>query len=117
VGRPLLTERKWLFPVLDTFLRAIPHTYRSLETEQGTAIVFCITGEAGGDWSLRREQADWRLYTGQVRLPAAKVSLDQDTAWRLFTRGITTEEARLGIHLEGDPSLGGCILQMVSIMA
>jgi uncharacterized protein (TIGR03083 family) len=117
VGRPLLTERKWLFPVLDTFLRALPYTYRNQVAEQGTAIVFRIIGEAGGDWSLRREQADWHLYTGQASAPVARVSLDQETTWRLFTKGITPEEAQLGIHLEGDPLLGKIILQIVSIMA
>lgn len=33
VGRPLLTSRKWLFPVLDTFMRALPYTYRNIEAD------------------------------------------------------------------------------------
>lgn len=125
VGRPVLAERKWLFPVLDTFLRALPHTYRSLEAADGTAIGFQITGEAGGDWWLRREQAAWRLYAGQAAGAAARVSLDQDTAWRLFTKGyrpgyrpgLRPETAQSGIQFEGDAALGMRILQMVAIMA
>jgi uncharacterized protein (TIGR03083 family) len=117
VGRPLLAERKWLFPVLDTFLRALPHAYRGLGAAAGTAIGFHITGEAGGDWTLRREEAAWRLYAGRTADCAARVSIDQDSAWRLFTKGISPEAARSGIQWEGDEALGRPILCMVSIMA
>jgi len=117
VGRPVLDERKYLFPVLDTFLRALPHAYRNLAAASGTCIGFCITGEAGGDWTLQREGSAWRLYAGRASGVAARVSLDQDTAWRLFTKGIRPEKARSGMQLEGDTVLGMPILQMVSIMA
>jgi len=117
VGRALLDGREWLFPVLDTFLRALPHTYRGLEAVEGTVIGLHITGGAGGYWTLGREQDAWRLYAGQAPEAAARVSMSQDTAWRLFTKGISPEKARTGIQLEGDATLGTPILQMVSIMA
>jgi uncharacterized protein (TIGR03083 family) len=123
VGYPLLDGREWLFPVLDTFLRALPYTYRGLEAAEGTLIGFHITGGAGGDWTLRREEAVrgegsvWRLYAGQAPEAAVRVSMNQDTAWRLFTKGISPEKARTGIQLEGKAALGTPILQMVSIMA
>jgi uncharacterized protein (TIGR03083 family) len=117
VGRGLLDGREWLFPVLDTFLRALPHTYRGLEAAEGTLIGFHITGGAGGDWTLRGEGSAWRLYTGQAPEATARVSMNQDTAWRLFTKGISPEKARTGIQLEGEAALGMPILQMVSIMA
>jgi uncharacterized protein (TIGR03083 family) len=53
LGAPLLTERRWLYPVLDTFLRALPHTYRSVDAAEGSVVSFRILGEAGGSWSLR----------------------------------------------------------------
>ncbi len=30
VSRPVLAERRWLHPVLDTFMRALPYTYRGV---------------------------------------------------------------------------------------
>jgi len=123
VGKPVLAERKYLFPVLDTFLRALPHTYRRLDAADGVTIGFHITGEAGGDWVLRQEEAvqrqgtAWHLYAGHAAEPAARVRMDQDTAWRLFTKGISQEKAKTGLHLEGEAALGKPILQMVSIMA
>jgi uncharacterized protein (TIGR03083 family) len=117
VGKPLLTNRKWLFPVLDTFLRALPYTYRQVEAEEGTRLAFHLQGEAGGKWCLLRQNGQWRLYSGSVSGATAEVSLDQDLAWRLFTKGISPEAARAHVHIEGDRALGSRILQMVSIMA
>jgi hypothetical protein len=117
VGQPLLTARSWLFPVLDTFLRALPHTYRGVSAQDGTAIRVHIGGEAGGDWSLLREAGKWRLFDGVAPDVTASVQLDQDLAWRLFTKGISPAQAQAQMQIVGDPGLARPILQMVSIMA
>lgn len=87
-GQPILAARRWLYPVLDTFVRALPHAYRHLDAPEGMSIVFQIVGEAGGDWSLLRRNGAWALYTGAAEGAAARVRLDQDLAWRLFTKEI-----------------------------
>ena len=117
VGAPLLTERKWLFPVLDTFLRALPYTYRTVVAPEDTTITFHITGEAGGDWSLQRTDGQWRLWTGAAPTAVATASLDQDLAWRLCTKGVSPSVAGAQIQTTGDAILALGILQMVSIMA
>lgn len=117
VGAPLLTERKWLFPVLDTFLRALPYTYRTVVAPEDTTITVHITGEAGGDWSLQRTDGQWRLLAGAAPAAVATASLDQDLAWRLCTKGVSPSAAGLQIQTTGDATLALGILQMVSIMA
>ena len=117
VGQPVLAERRWLFPVLDTFMRALPHTYRCLEAADGAVIAVHISGEAGGDWSLLREGGEWKLHTGLAPDRLALARLDQDTAWRLFTRGISPDAAAKHIAVEGNRSIGTQLLEMVSIMA
>jgi uncharacterized protein (TIGR03083 family) len=117
LGRPGLTTRRQLYPVLDTFMRALPYTYREVEAAAGTSLLFTITGEAGGDWSLLRENGSWQLFYGRPPQPAARVTLDQDIAWRLFTKGISPDQARRRAQIEGDERLGASILHMVSIMA
>lgn len=49
VGAPGLTARQWLYPVLDTFMRGLPHAYRASGNRNGTKIGFMINGEAGGE--------------------------------------------------------------------
>lgn len=117
VGAPLLTERQWLFPVLDTFLRALPHTYRDVTTPEGAAIHFQITGEAGGDWSLLHQEQRWQLLVGRAPNAVATARLDQDLAWRLFTKGVSPAIAAEQMQTAGDVALARGILAMVSIMA
>jgi hypothetical protein len=50
-------------------------------------------------------------------LPDAKVSLDQDTAWRLFTKGMSKEDALTHASLQGDEALGMKVFDAVSIIA
>ncbi len=117
VGQPVLAERRFLHPVLDTFMRALPHTYRAVEAADGTALTVEITGEAGAAWSLLREAGPWRLYAGAAPETAATARLDQDTAWRLFTCGMSAEEAAGRVVCEGEAALGPTVLGMVAIIA
>ena len=117
VGRPGLTGRRYLYPVLDTFMRAMPHAYRQIEAAAGVSVAVSITGEAGGEWSLVREQEKWGLFYGQAAGAAARVTFSQDTAWRLFTKGLGREESHRRVHLEGEEVLAAALLRMVSIMA
>ena len=114
---PGLTTRPWLHPVLDTFVRGLPHCYRNVDADDGACVTFYITGEAGGTWTLCKEQPAWRLYAGRAPEVAAHVRLNQDTAWRLFTRGLSPEDARLRILIEGDEALGTRVLDLVAVMA
>jgi uncharacterized protein (TIGR03083 family) len=117
LSRSVLAERQWLFPVLDTFLRALPYAYREVAAPDGAAIAFQITGEAGGEWMLLHQNGKWQLYAGKVADAAAVVRMDQDTAWRLFTKGINPALAQPRIHFEGDLKLGRKILDLVAIIA
>lgn len=117
VGKPLLTQRKWLYPVIDTFMRGLPHAYRNMEATNGTSISVQITGEAGGEWSLIRDGGQWNLFEGSDPHAISRVQLDQNLAWRLFTKGVIQGEARQLVHIHGDVTLGEHVLGMVSIMA
>jgi len=117
VGAEPLYERKWLFPVLDTFLRGLPHTYRNTKADEGTRVVFTVTGAAGGAWTLQREGAAWTLYAGCGDHAACEIQLDQDTAWRLLTKGLTRETAATRVTISGQQTLGEPLLGMLAVMA
>lgn len=117
VGAPGLTARKWLFPVLDTFLRGLPHRFKDVDADEGARLLFKIDGEAGGEWTLVREDNNWRLYSGGGAGAECVIQLDQDTAWRLMTKGLSLGEAAARVKFSGKESLGKPILGMLSIMA
>ena len=117
VGRPGLKEAKYFAPVLDAFVRALPRTYKDLSAADNTLISLSITGDAGGKWFLLRENDLWNLYVDVDRQPLAEVSIDQDVAWRLFTKGIGKAEARKRATFDGDQTLAECALNKVSVIA
>lgn len=117
VGAPLLTSRQWLYPVLDTFLRGLPHTYRDVSATEGTNLVISINGEAGGEWTLSKRRQSWQLYQGAVEEADSRVQLDQDTAWRLFTKGMVPDDARRHLAIEGEARFGLQLLSLLAIMA
>lgn len=117
VGAPLLIERRWLEPVLDTFLRGLPHTYREVTAPDGTTLMVEITGEAGDIWALLRDNGRWSLYRGRPESATAHIQIDQNLAWRLFTKGASKEEVRPHVQLSGDEALALHLLNLLSIMA
>jgi uncharacterized protein (TIGR03083 family) len=117
VGAPPLTGREWLNPVLDLFVRAVPVAYRAVVREDGTAMRLAIEGPAGGDWTLRREAGTWHLLAGRHPAPDATVTMSDDTAWRLFSKGLGREAARGRIRVDGDQALGEVVLGALAVMA
>jgi uncharacterized protein (TIGR03083 family) len=118
VGAPGITDA-WLFhPVIDTFMRALPHTFRHIAAPEGTSIVVLVSDtDSDLSWSLRREDQHWRLYAGEAPMPQAQVRLPADTTWRLVTKGISTNTARNAATIDGDAYLADPVLTMISIIA
>lgn len=117
VGRAGLKQRRYFAPVIDAFMRALARTYRETGAADGTLVAVTVSGESGGKWFLKREGKDWNLYVGAVDEPDTKVVVDQDVAWRIFTRGLLKEEAQGQVMVVGDQALGLKVLDMVSIIA
>ena len=117
VGAPGLSSRRWLFPVLDLFVRALPFRYRNVPADPEATVQLEITGEAGGSWTLVRTVGGWNLFSGSVSHPLARVTLDQDTAWKLFSKGLSSDQARRDIRFEGDAGLGQPVLGALAVMA
>jgi uncharacterized protein (TIGR03083 family) len=117
VDRPGLKEPRFFAPVLDTFVWALPHAFRRVKAPNGTHVKLVISGDAGGEWSLVREQQGWALVREAGTDLSAVVVMDQETAWRLFTKGISKDEAGVRATLSGDRTLASKVLDTVSIIA
>jgi uncharacterized protein (TIGR03083 family) len=121
VGRPTpIDSRRLYHPVLDAFMRALPFTYKDVVAPEGTLVRVSVTGEAGGDWFVRRAGDEWSLFYDVPDPPDSTVGIDQASAWLLFTKRMDHATARArfpAIRIEGDVALGERALEMVSIMA
>lgn len=116
VGVPELLERAWLGPLLDLSVRALPRAYATTAAPLGTAVVFEVMGEAGGIWSLVREDSDWRVYRGAAATSQLVVRATPRDAWRLLFNALPHEEARKVLALEGDVMLAEPLLRARSVM-
>ena len=117
VGRPGLKERRWFGPVLEAFVLGLRRALRDAPAPTGTAIRLVITGDAGGEWVAQRTDDGWLVGTDPAPTASARVVLDQETAWRLFTKGIDKEQARQAATIEGDSALAERVFDTVSILA
>jgi uncharacterized protein (TIGR03083 family) len=115
-GRPPLYDPYFLSPVLDTFVRALPYTYRQVVAPAGTSVRFEISGEAGGIWFLSKVEEGWTLVLNATAGPAAEVVIPQDVAWRLFTKGLDREKARSLALIGGRADLAAPIFATTSII-
>lgn len=102
VGAEGLVGVRWLGPVIALFVRAIPLAYQG---QAGGRLTVEITGEAGGVWVFDVGSAE------------ARVRLSDDTAWRLFTKGISRDLARSRVEVFGDAEMGERFLGVLAVMA
>ena len=117
VGAPPLTARAWLHPVLELFVRGLPFGYRDTAAPDGATVHVAIEGPAGGDWTLRREGDRWQLLSGAEPRPTAGATLSDDSAWRLFSKGLRPETAAQRVRLTGDQALASVVLRSLAVMA
>ncbi|MFI6469894.1 maleylpyruvate isomerase family mycothiol-dependent enzyme [Streptomyces sp. NPDC050516] len=116
VGRDTDPEPHLLSVVLDTFMRALPHTLREVTAPVGTQVQVRIEGPAGGTWTVTATGEGWSLADPDAERPAAFIGLDTETAWRLCTRGIQPDTALARAHIKGDRQLAEAACQIVSIV-
>lgn len=111
-------EPRFLSVVLDTFLRALPHTLRDTSAPVGTQIQVTVAGPAGGTWTATATTAEgnWSLAEPPAGRPAAVLRLDAETTWRLCVRGIRPADALTHAGIEGDRHLAEAACRIVSIV-
>ncbi|HWY69614.1 MAG TPA: maleylpyruvate isomerase N-terminal domain-containing protein [Terriglobales bacterium] len=116
VDRPGISSRELYFPVLDTFMRGMPHAFRSVKAREGTVVEIQITGEAGGSWFVERTDSAWIL---EQHAPSAEATLkmDQELAWRVFTKAVDVQTAAREVDVRGDRSLAMQALSLVAVLA
>jgi uncharacterized protein (TIGR03083 family) len=114
--RPGIMTRELYFPVLDTFMRALPFVFRDLTPNSGVYARFNVSGDCGGSWFLYGDEGRWELVETPKGHQIAETTIPQEIAWRIFTKGIDRESAEAQVSVTGDRTLGLHILRMVAIV-
>jgi uncharacterized protein (TIGR03083 family) len=115
-NRPGIMTPELYHPVLDCFMRGLPHLFGDVDAPAGTVLLLEISGECGGRWFLSKASTGWQLSKSSGAQCAARVTIPQELAWRVFTKGIDRDSARAHITFEGDRQLGEQALQLTAIV-
>ena len=115
-GRPGIMTPDLYHPVLDCFVRGLPHVFRDVDAPIGTTLQLKIAGDCGGTWLLKKHNSDWRFASSSGTAPAARVIIPQELAWRVFTKGIDRKEALAHSTLEGDQALAERAFHLTAIV-
>jgi uncharacterized protein (TIGR03083 family) len=115
-NRPGIMTPDLYHPVLECFVRGLPHAYREVEAPVGTSLLLEISGECGGRWLLSRGSERWVLVVPTGAKFNSRVTIPQEVAWRVFTKGIDRDTARNQIQIEGDGALAEKVFQFTAIV-
>jgi hypothetical protein len=105
VNKPGIDSTQLFYPVIDTFMRGLPHVYQSSQAENGSNIAITVTGKAGGEWFIEEFQQNWRLSKKMTSSPIAKITMSDSIVWRLFTGSIDPNIAKEEAKIEGEEAL------------
>lgn len=113
--RPGIMTPELYHPVLDCFVRGLPHAFRDIDSPPGTTLQLDIAGNCGGRWILAKNSSAW-AFVSSANSPAATVSIPQEIAWRVFTKGIDRKEAIARSSIEGNTTLGERVFHLTAIV-
>jgi hypothetical protein len=116
-GRPLLIGRKWLHPLIETLIRGVPPMFnRETGLSVDETIGIRITGAFDDRWVLKRSGSKMKMYKSKDSSCDTEITMDDNTAWRLFTKSMTAGEAREKMEVRGNPVCADLLSQTVSFM-
>ena len=115
-NRPGILIPELYHPVLDCFARGLPYVYRDVAAPLGAMVLLEISGECGGQWYLLKRATGWQLVRDCLAEFASRVTIPQELAWRVLTKGIARQSACAQILIEGDQDLGAKVLQLTAII-
>jgi uncharacterized protein (TIGR03083 family) len=115
IGERPLMERRWLHPVLDTFMRCLPRAYEEVDAPVGTRVGVSIEGDAGGRWMVVRGRERWALSPVDEPPFEAELIVLDDVAWKLLTRMLPVDSAVDAVEMRGD-ELAATAMRAVAVM-
>jgi uncharacterized protein (TIGR03083 family) len=112
VGAGPFPDPRWLHAVLAIAVQALPHAYRDVSASEGDALVLAITGPSGGAWTLGRGASGWNISPGAAGDAAARATMTDEVAWRLFFNAATPGD----VGLDGDLELARPLLRARAVI-
>lgn len=117
VGKDDIMEKEFFYPVIQTFMMALPHAYRNTLATNGSVISVKLNDASLEEWRIISHNQKWNFTSQTNSTPDTQIEMSADTAWKLFTKALPETIASEKIMIYGKQELGKPIFKMVSVMA
>lgn len=117
LGKEPLFSEALFHPFIRTFLYALPLAYRNTEAPEGAIIALQIGSAAGEGYRIIRNYNGWSLTEVSEAIATSTIQMSPDTAWKVFSKGISPAIALEQVTITGNIDLGKIALEMVAVMA
>ena len=111
-----LFSKTFFTPYLDTSLRAVPYHLGNLSATQGDTFSIIVSGEGGGEWHFIYESGKWIIMTETPSHSVAKVHIDDQVIWRMFSKEISADELKDRTTVSGKKEIAEAFLGMTAVM-
>ena len=117
VGRQEIMTKELFYPFVDTFMFAFPHTFSNVSAENGTTVSIEVSTDIGGIWNIIKTDTGWVLDKSKNIDTHAKVIIDPETVWKLFSKSWKPEQVIDKVKVSGITTLAKQALNIVAVMA
>lgn len=117
VDKQALFTKELFYPFIETFIKALPHTYRNTKASENTIVTLIVTGDIGGQWSIIKKEQNWQFVDSVSKQSDATVKIAPQDAWLLFSKGMSPLEALQKVEITGNEEIGKVALEIVAVMA
>jgi uncharacterized protein (TIGR03083 family) len=111
-----LPDPRYLHAVIDIAARGLPHAYRNVAAEPGQTVVFDVSGPAGGQWTLVRQDDRWTLARGEPASATTRVQIGDDAAWKLLFNALPGNDVAQAVRISGRADLASTLLRARSVI-
>jgi uncharacterized protein (TIGR03083 family) len=116
VAVPRLLEPRWMEPLLEFSVRALPMAYSGISAPPSTAVTLTVHGETSDEWSLVRGDSSLQILHGTPSTSAATVRVSTDDSWRLFYNALSPGAVADRVTVSGDRTLAEPLLRARSVI-
>jgi hypothetical protein len=108
-GIALLDQAEFVKPVVDTFMRGLPHALRDFFVAEGRQVTYTVS--RCGAWTARYTEGRWVVEPGAAGRSLVALSTDAGTFWRLCSG----DADRARVKVTGDKDVAEAVLRMRTV--
>ena len=117
VGKPGIMTKELFYPFVDTIMFAFPHSFSNVSAKNGTTVSIEVSTDIGGIWNIIKTNAGWELDKSKTIDTDARIIIEPETVWKLFSKSWRPEQVRDKVKILGDSTLAKQALNIVAVMA